>query len=57
LADSMLRMGGGEPVRGDARDEYPLPLALLELFRLRLPFLGSRDFRIVRINEACAGEK
>jgi len=35
---SILLIGGGDVVRGEASELYPLPLALLELFRFRLPF-------------------
>jgi len=49
-------MAGGEAVLGDI-ELYPLPLALLELFLLLLPFLCSLVLRIVFIKLACAGEK
>lgn len=53
----MLRKGGGDAVRGDAIELYPLPLALLELFLLLLPVLRNRVRRMVFIKDACAGEK
>lgn len=53
----MLRNGGGDVARGEAIELYPLPLALLELFRLRFPFFCNLDLRMVFISEACAGEK
>jgi hypothetical protein len=55
--DSILRNGGGEVVRGEAIELYPLPLALLELFLVLLPFFCSLVLRIVFISEAWAGEK
>ena len=53
----MLLRGGGEVVRGETIELYPLVLALLELFLLLFPILFNRVLRIVFINEAWAGEK
>jgi hypothetical protein len=51
-------MGGGETLRGEAIELYPLPLALLELFLLRLPVLCTLVVRLmVFIRDVCAGEK
>ena len=53
VVDSILRIGGGDVVRGEAMLLYPLPLALLELFLFRLVFLlCSLVFRIVFMSEA-----
>lgn len=58
LADSILRIGGGEVARGDAMELYPLLLALLECFLTLLGFLlWSRERRIVFIRLCAAGEK
>lgn len=53
---SILRIGGGEPARGEAMELYPLLLALLDPFRLFLPLLWTFDLRIAFMSEACAGE-
>jgi hypothetical protein len=53
----MLRIGGGDVVRGEASELYPLLLALLELFLLFRPFFCNLVRRIVFISEAWAGEK
>ena len=51
----MLLIGGGDVVRGDAIELYPLLLALLELFLLLLPVFCNLVLRIVFMSEACAG--
>ena len=53
----MLLSGGGDVARGEAMLLYPLPLAELELFLMRLPPFWSLLFLIVLMSDACAGLK
>lgn len=54
----MLRMGGGDPARGEAIELYPLLLALLEFFLLFLPLLFcNRDRLMVFIKLCAAGDE
>lgn len=53
----MLLNGGGDVVRGDASELYPLLLALLELFRLLRLVFCNLVLRMVFMSDCCAGEK